>query len=81
MNRDDVALLFAGEGENHKRLQHTIDDLGMSQQVNLLGFRSDIKEILKAAECFAFSSLKEGLGMSAVETVASGLPCVASNNI
>lgn len=80
MNRDDVALLIAGEGENHKKLQHKIDDLGLSQQVKLLGFRSDIKEILKAVDCFVFPSLREGLGMSAVEAVASGLPCVASNN-
>ena len=80
MNRDDVALLIAGEGENHKKLQHKIDDLGLSQQVKLLGFRSDIKEILKAVDCFVFPSLREGLAMSAVEAVASGLPCVASNN-
>ena len=69
MNRDDVALLIAGEGENHKKLQHKIDDLGLSQQVKLLGFRSDIKEILKAVDCFVFPSLREGLAMSTVEAV------------
>jgi glycosyltransferase involved in cell wall biosynthesis len=39
----------------------------------------DIPELLHAADCFTLNSLAEGLPLSLVEGLASGLPCVATD--
>lgn len=47
--------------------------------INFLGFRSDIPEILKCADVFVLPSLREGLCFAGVEALASGIPVVGSN--
>ena len=47
--------------------------------MHFLGYRNDIKELLKAADAFLFTSKQEGLARSLMEAMASGLPCVVSN--
>ena len=54
------------------------EDLGVKEQVHFLGYRTDIKELLKAGDIFLFTSKQEGLARSLMEAMASGLPCVAS---
>ena len=51
----------------------------MSNQVRILGFRKDIPKLLHASDCFAFPSRREGLGLSAIEAMAAGLPLLTSN--
>ncbi len=47
-------------------------------QLHLLGFRTDVHELLGMADLFLFPSRREGLSVSLMEAMASGLPCVAS---
>jgi len=44
----------------------------------LLGYRTDVKELLQAADIFVMSSRREGLSRSVMEGMAIGLPCVVS---
>lgn len=74
----DVYYIIAGAGGLHQHLQNVIDTLGLSRRVKLLGFRSDVKELYEAADVFVFPSFREGLPVSMMEAMASGLPCVAS---
>ena len=70
--------LICGKGpelENLKKLAH---DCGVSDKVHFLGFRSDIKDLLKASDVFLFTSLQEGLPRSTMEAMASGLPIACS---
>lgn len=79
INRSDVILLITGAGVNMSKLQSRIDSEGLKNSVKLLGYRTDIKELLKASDCFVFPSFQEGLPGALMEAMASGLPCVASN--
>lgn len=79
LNKSDTVLLIAGAGENMNKLQSKIDREGLQSTVKLLGYRTDVKELLKASDCFVFSSFQEGLPGALMEAMASGLPCVASN--
>lgn len=75
----DVYYLIAGIGLLQEHLQNVIREVGMGDRVKLLGFRTDIVELCKTADIFVFPSFREGLPVSLMEAMASGLPCVASN--
>lgn len=68
---------IAGKGELYDKLFR----LAGSLQVNLhlLGFRDDVPELLKAADIFVLPSIREGLNVSLMEAMASGLPCMVSD--
>ena len=53
-------------------------DAGLSNKVILAGYRSDVPDILRAADLFVFPSYHEGLPVSALEAMACGLPLVCS---
>lgn len=47
--------------------------------VKLLGYRSDIPEIIHCAEIGAIPSIREGLGLAGIETLCAGIPLVGSD--
>ena len=44
----------------------------------MLGYRKDISELNHAADIFCFPSIREGLGLAAIEAMACGLPIATS---
>lgn len=74
----DVHYIIAGQGELQQHLETLIEELNLRDRVKLLGFRSDVKELYEVADIFVFPSFREGLSLSVMEAMASGLPCVAS---
>lgn len=75
----NVYYIIAGNGDLREHLENLIATLGLGDRVKLLGFRSDIQELLEASDIFVFPSLQEGLPVALMEAMASGLPCVVSN--
>ena len=73
-----VKYLICGDGIYRQKLERIVEELGMQQSVKLLGYRSDIIEIEKVADVFAFPSYREGLSVALMEAMASGLPIIAS---
>jgi len=73
----NIYYMIAGKGSHQQYLQNLIDRLGLSNRVFLLGFRTDIGELLKASNIYALPSIREGLNVSLMEAMASGLPCIA----
>lgn len=74
----NVYYVIAGRGNKEEELKKLAQSLGMSDRVKLLGFRTDIGELDKAADAFVFPSYREGLSVSLMEAMASGLPCAVS---
>lgn len=70
--------LICGEGKLRQEHLKLAEELGVSDRVRFLGFRTDVSEILRACDCFVFSSFREGLSVSLMEAMAAGLPCIAS---
>jgi len=75
---DRLHYLICGVGPEMEKLMNKATELGIENRVHFLGFRSDIKELLKMSDIFLFSSLQEGLPRSLMEAMASGLPAVVS---
>ena len=80
LNREDIHYCIAGKGPSGQALQSLARQLGVADRFHLLGFRSDVAELYKAADIFCFPSLREGLPVSVIEAMASGLPVVAAIN-
>lgn len=78
INNPHIHYFIAGDGILKKQLSELIKSFGLESQVHLIGYRSDIKDLLCASDIFAFPSVHEGLGISLLEAMASGLPCVAT---
>lgn len=78
--RPDARLLIAGrEGSFSADIADLIERLDLGNVVTLLGHRSDVPDVLAAADLFVFPSLYEGLGGALIEALALGLPVVASD--
>lgn len=71
-------LFICGEGPEKERLASLAKELSVSERVHLLGYRTDMKELLFASDIFVFSSFREGLSRSVMEAMAVGLPCIVS---
>jgi len=72
-------LAIAGRGELAAPLAQRALGHGMSRRLHLLGLRSDISEILAAADVFVMPSLSEGLPLALLEAMFSGCAIVASD--
>lgn len=71
-------FIICGKGPELENLKRISLEMGVSDQVHFLGFRSDIKELLHIADVFLFTTYQEGMPRSMMEAMASGLPCIAS---
>jgi len=71
---------ICGSGPLKSRLREMTTRSGLKDRVKLFGYRSNVDDYLYAADAFAFPSVREGLGMAAIEALASGLPVIASDN-
>jgi glycosyltransferase involved in cell wall biosynthesis len=76
LNNSKIYYVICGQGPLESYLIDEANRLGLGNRVKLLGFRSDVDEICKAADIFAFSSFREGLSVSLMEAMAAGLPVV-----
>ena len=71
--------LICGKGKKESELAELAKSLEIGERVHILGYRDDVKEIMKDASIFVFPSFREGLSVALMEAMASGLPVVASN--
>lgn len=73
--RNNVKFLIIGDGSLFETLkrQHSKTNL------EFLGFRNDVNEILKTLDIFLFTSSNEGFGLVLLEAMASKVPIVCSN--
>lgn len=74
----DIHYLVAGRGPLGDYLVRYAEKLGLSGRFRLLGYREDVAELYKTADCFVFPSLREGLPVALMEAAASGLPAICS---
>lgn len=74
----DIYFILMGRGVK-ERYSDTIQEKQISENVRLLGYRSDVLDVLKCADLFYFPSLNEGQPNSLIEAMASDLPFIASD--
>lgn len=72
----NVQFVIAGDGPLASEVKKAIVS---EQRIRLLGFRSDIREVLGILDVFALSSLWEGMGRALTEAMSVGLPIAATS--
>jgi glycosyltransferase involved in cell wall biosynthesis len=75
-----ATLLIAGNDPwgHRKALERLRMELGVADQVQLVGFQADVAGFLHSVDVFAFASRAEGFGQVVIEAMACGKPVVAS---
>src|SRR5207249_3748098 len=75
--RKDLACLFAGEGDLAGAIRSRARQLGIFNQVKLLGWCDRPLALMQACDLFLFPRLErnvEGFGLAVLEAQAAGLP-------
>lgn len=79
LNNKNVHYAIAGIGNQKDNLLALAENLGVKEQFHLLGYRTDALKLYKAADIFVFPSFREGLSVSLMEAMCSGLSVVCSD--
>jgi len=77
----DAELWVAGQRLDSDRgedMEATLRAAGLGDRLRLLGYRSDVAAVMAAADIFVLPSYFEGLPMSVIEAMLTGLPVVAT---
>jgi glycosyltransferase involved in cell wall biosynthesis len=74
-----VDLLVVGDGPLRGELENLAVELRIADRVKFLGIRTDIPDLMRAADVFALTSLSEAASLTLLEAMASGLPTVVTD--
>lgn len=75
-----VKLLLAGIGPMEQKFKQLTQDLNVINEVDFLGLRGDVDELVNMSDVIVASSFREGLPVNIMEAMACGKPVVVSNN-
>jgi glycosyltransferase involved in cell wall biosynthesis len=76
--RQDAQFLLVGDGKEEGALRRLVRDRKLDNVFHFQRSVEDTAVSLRAMDVFVMPSLQEGLGLSLLEAMASGVPCVAS---
>lgn len=72
-------LLLVGDGSERPAMEDFVAESELENSVSFLGIRSDIKELLQAADVFTMASLSEASSLTLLEAMACGCPSVVTD--
>ena len=74
----NLHVAIAGRGDLAPALAEQARELGLAGRLHLLGLRTDVANVLAAADVFVLPSLSEGLPLALLEAMCAARPIVAS---
>ncbi|MCU9816207.1 glycosyltransferase family 4 protein [Paraclostridium sp. AKS73] len=75
----NIKLLLVGTGELEKQYKETVIKLNIKNNIEFLGYRNDITNLMSLSDVCISTSRQEGLPVNIMEAMATGLPLVVSN--
>lgn len=76
----DGNLIAVGVGAELPLWQKRVTEAGLQQRIQFLGFRSDVPDLLRAADCLVAPTRYEAYGLGVHEALCCGLPALVSAN-
>lgn len=74
----DARLQLIGDGELRKEMEQLAVELGVANEVEFAGLQSNVYPWLHDADVFILPSKYEGVPMTLIEAMGTGLPIIAS---
>ncbi|MDP2990672.1 MAG: glycosyltransferase family 4 protein, partial [Kiritimatiellota bacterium] len=78
MRHPQARFVLAGDGPLRHRLEAVASKLAIKDVVHFLGLRRDVPELMRQASVYVRPSYLEGMPLTVLEAMASGLPVVAT---
>lgn len=75
----NLQLEIYGTGVLENELLALIKELGLEQNVTLMGRHKDVIKKISTAHCFVMTSISEGMPNALMEAMAIGLPCISTD--
>jgi glycosyltransferase involved in cell wall biosynthesis len=73
---DEIIFLLVGDGPAWDEAKKRVAELDLLRTVKLLGFQTNVRDILCSADLAIHAALGEGFSLSIVEYMSAGLPVV-----
>lgn len=74
----DSRLYLIGDGELRSETEKFADQIGIKHAVEFLGLQSDVHKYISTMDVFVLPSKYEGIPMTLIEAMGSGMPIVAT---
>ena len=75
----NIKAIFAGQGPLESKIKEEINKHNLSDNIMLLGWRDDVKELLNCCDIVGLFSKREGLGKCLLEGMICGKTVIATN--
>lgn len=75
----DLAVLFVGIGQDRPQIEEEATRLDLNEIVHFTGYRLDVPNILTASDITILTSRYEGIPRALMESMALGIPVIATN--
>ena len=75
----DIQFVIGGDGKEFNKTKKLIDDLGMTEKIEMIGEVNNKIEFFKKLDIFILPSESEGFPFTILEALASGIPVLATN--
>lgn len=78
--RDEpVSYVICGQGPLEEELHRAVKELHLEEKVIFAGYCTNVPDVLRQADLFAFPSKREGLSVAMMEAMQAGLPVMAAD--
>lgn len=74
-----IKLLLVGDGERMNEYKEMVSRLGVEKNVELLGYRTDVHQLMTISDVAISTSRQEGLPVNVMEAMATGLPLIVTD--
>ena len=75
----NAVLYLVGDGGQRQTIEVLCREMDIQDQVRFLGTRDDVAQLVPGADVFMLSSLSEGVSVTLLEAMATGLPIAATD--
>lgn len=79
LKENPVSYLICGKGPLEKELHQAVKELHLEKKVIFAGYCTNVPDVLRQADIFAFPSKREGLPVAMMEAMQAGLPVLAAD--
>ncbi|KND49405.1 MAG: phosphatidylinositol glycan, class A [Parcubacteria bacterium C7867-008] len=74
-----AGLVIAGEGSERPRLERLAKELHIENRVRFLGWRTDVRGLMRSAQCYIQASAYEGYSITLIEAALARVPIISSD--